>query len=264
MNITKHIVTSANWDTGRGGKKVTGIVLHTMVGYMQGSENRFNDPSSGVSVHYGVGMDGSIRQWVEEANTAWQAGNYPVNQTTIGIEHEDNGNANDSIRTDAEYEASSDLVADICRRYGFPADTNHIFLHKNVIDKSRYPGGTACPDGLDTSKIISMASAKLGGSMNSDQLAEQRETAIQNVQAAVYLPTHETNTTDDIIARVQLVNGDVDNLLKDVGITPTQADYDALKQGPKNFVYYLQTRLKAQMGTLNKASVEAYISKNLK
>lgn len=163
MNITKHIVTSANWDSGRGGKKVSGIVLHTMVGYMQPSENRFNDPASGVSVHYGVGMDGSLRQWVEEANTAWQAGNYSVNQTTIGIEHEDNGNYNDGVRTDAEYQASAELVADICRRYGFPADSSHIFIHKNVIDKSRYPGGTACPDGLDTNKIISMAAAKLGG-----------------------------------------------------------------------------------------------------
>lgn len=163
MTITKHIVTSANWDAGRGGHKVTGIVLHTMVGYMQGSENRFNDPSSQVSVHYGVGMDGSIRQWVEEANTAYQAGNYAVNQTTIGIEHEDRGNANDAVRTPALYESSSDLVAAICKRYGFPADKSHIFLHKNVIDKSVYPGGTACPDALNTDKIISMAAAKLKG-----------------------------------------------------------------------------------------------------
>lgn len=163
MNIQKHIVTSSNWDTGRGGNKVSGIVLHTMVGTTASAQSRFNDPSSQVSVHYGVSLDGSITQWVEEPNTAYQAGNYAVNQKTIGIEHEDNGNANDSVRTAAEYESSSDLVADICRRYGISCDTSHIFLHKNVIDRSVYPGGTACPDGLDTNKIIAMAKAKLGG-----------------------------------------------------------------------------------------------------
>lgn len=163
MNITKHIVTSANWDTGRAGHSITGIVLHTMVGYMQPSENRFNDPTSQVSVHYGVGMDGSIRQWVEEANTAYQAGNYQVNLNTIGIEHEDWGNYNDAVRTPQLYESSSDLVANICKRYNIPCDTGHILLHKNVIDKTAYPGGTACPDALDTGKIINMAKAKIEG-----------------------------------------------------------------------------------------------------
>lgn len=42
----------------------------------------------------------------------------------------------------------------------------------------------------------------------------------------------------------ELVKQDIDNLLKDAGITPTQADYNALKMGPKDFAYYLQKRLK--------------------
>jgi len=162
MNISRNIVTSVNWDAGRDGHAIIGIVLHTMVGWTAGAQARFNDPNSQVSVHYGVSLDGSIHQWVDEANTAYQAGNYAVNQKTIGIEHEDGGNANDSTRTQALYDSSSDLIADICKRYNIPCDTNHIFLHKNVIDKSVYPGGTACPDGLDTNKIISMAKAKLG------------------------------------------------------------------------------------------------------
>lgn len=162
MTINKFIVNSANWDKGRAGKVVTGIVLHTTVGTISGAQARFNDPASQVSVHYGIGLDGSITQWVEEADTAYQAGNYSVNQVTIGIEHEDNGNYNDSVRTDALYSSSAQLVADICKRYDFPADSSHILLHKNVIDKSVYPGGTACPDGLNTDRIIKQA----GGLMN--------------------------------------------------------------------------------------------------
>lgn len=41
-----------------------------------------------------------------------------------------------------------------------------------------------------------------------------------------------------------LVNGDIDNLLKDFGITPTQADYDAAKLSDKELHYYLQKRYK--------------------
>lgn len=163
MNIQKHLVPG-NFATGRKGNNVTGIVLHTMVGTTQGAQSRFNNPSSGVSVHYGVSLDGVITQWVEEYNTAYQAGNWQVNLTTIGIEHEDAGNYN-GPRTDALYEASSSLVADICKRYSIPCDTDHIFRHGDVIDKTAYPGGTACPDALDADRIISMAKAKLGDDM---------------------------------------------------------------------------------------------------
>lgn len=163
MNISRRIVNSSNWSASREGNAITGIVLHTEVGTNQSSEVRFNDPTSQVSVHYGVELDGSIAQWVDEADTAYQAGNWQVNLTTIGIEHSDNGNPNDAVRTPQLYNASSDLVADICRRYNIPPDSNHIFLHKDVIDISHYPSGTACPDALDTVKIISMAVNKLQG-----------------------------------------------------------------------------------------------------
>lgn len=162
MNITQNIVTSANWMAGREGNAITGIVLHTMVGTSAGAYSRFNNPASQVSVHYGVELDGTIYRWVDEKDTAYQAGNWGVNLRTIGVEHSDANNPNDSVRTPAEYNASSDLVADICKRHNIPCDTNHIFLHKNVIDTSVYPGGTACPDGLDTGKIIAMAAAKIG------------------------------------------------------------------------------------------------------
>lgn len=173
MNISNNLVTSANYATGRAGNRITGIVLHTMVGNMAGAQARFSDPSSQVSVHYGIGLDGSIRRWVDESNTAWQAGDYQTNLTTIGIEHEDNGNYNDGARTPQMYESSSALIADICKRYNFPADKNHIFLHKNVIDKSRYPGGTACPDGLDTDKLINMATELIGDTMTEKEVKSQ-------------------------------------------------------------------------------------------
>lgn len=154
LPTTQFPVADGNWDANRG--PIQSIVLHTMVGTVDGTNNEFNIPNKQKSAHYGVGLDGKLYQWVDEDNVAYHAGNYPVNQTSIGIEHEDGGDAN-CIRPDTLYESSAKLVAEICKYYDFPADKEHIFLHKDVIDKSVYKGGTSCPDLLDTDQIIRMA-----------------------------------------------------------------------------------------------------------
>lgn len=153
-NVTQFPVANGNWDDERG--PIMSVVLHTMVGTVQGANARFNDSTSQVSAHYGIGLDGNIYQWVDEDNVAYHAGNYHVNQTSIGIEHEDGGDYN-GVRPDLLYESSAKLVADICKFYDIPCDGEHIFRHQDVIDKTIYPGGTSCPDALDTNRIISMA-----------------------------------------------------------------------------------------------------------
>lgn len=156
-------VADGNWayKTERG--PIHSIVLHTMVGTVQDADARFNTANSQVSAQYGLGLDGKLYQWVDEDNVAYHAGDWIVNQTSIGIECEDGTNPQtnptgyNNTRPDALYEAAAKLVADICKFYDFPADTEHIFRHGDVIDKTVYPGGTACPDALDTGRIIAMA-----------------------------------------------------------------------------------------------------------
>lgn len=168
MIITEKLVQPGNYTPGREGHRIQHIVLHTEVGNDGSSWNVFNNPSMDRSAHYLVGENGEILHAVSEGDTAWHAANWPVNQSSIGIEHEDLGNYNDAVRTDAEYQSSAELVADICRRYGVPcvkvSATNHvpngpgILLHSEVSQQ-----GTACPDGLDWGRIISQAQAILGG-----------------------------------------------------------------------------------------------------
>lgn len=153
LPCTQFTVGAGNWNEDRG--PVHTIVLHTMVGSVVGADARFNTPNVQVSAHYGVGLDGKLYQWVDEDNVAFHAGNYLINQTSIGIEHADDGDYN-GVRPDVLYEASARLVADICKFYEFPADTDHIFKHKNVADNP-----TTCPDALDTDRIIAMAAAIL-------------------------------------------------------------------------------------------------------
>jgi hypothetical protein len=138
-----------NWDRQRNPIKY--IVMHTMVGNVQGTTAKFGNPEKRSSAHYGIGTDGQIYQWVAEDLTAYHATKLAVNRESIGIEHEDKGKYNDP-RPDALYRTSALLVRDICLFYGLPIDSTTIIRHKDVA-------ATACPDALDVERVIREANA---------------------------------------------------------------------------------------------------------
>lgn len=125
------------------------IVIHTMVGTLNGSTAHFKNPLQNSAAHYGIDFQGRVVSWIPESVTAYHAGRYEVNQRSIGIEHEDNDNSQ-GIRPDALYESSAKLVADICNEYSIPLDRLHIKRHDEI--KS-----TSCPGTLDIDRIISRA-----------------------------------------------------------------------------------------------------------
>lgn len=124
-----------------------------MVGTWQSAADRFNNPTQKVSAHYGVKLDGGLIHWLEETFTAYHAGDYDINQRSIGIEHEDNGDYNGQ-RTDQLYQTSGRLVADICNFYKIPCNRAHIRKHSEV-----HP--TGCPDALDIDRIVREAQGVL-------------------------------------------------------------------------------------------------------
>jgi hypothetical protein len=153
ITIEQHGPAGADrFSVGRNGTAIDRIVIHTMVGWISQADRTFKTGSRQVSAHYGVRVDGTIWQWVKEEDTAWHAGNWPMNLRSIGIEHEDGGDYN-GLRPDALYAASSELVADIARRYNIPVDRQHILAHREVADSP-----TACPDNLDIERIVRGAS----------------------------------------------------------------------------------------------------------
>lgn len=149
---------SSNYTIGRDGRTIDKLLLHTMVGWIAAADARFQNPAQQVSAHYGVRLDGAIWQWVSDLDTAYHAGDWDVNQTSIGIEHEDGGAYMDP-RPDALYAASARLVADLCRLYSVPCVRGTsgpgIYDHRQVH-------ATACPDALDTDRIIREAAVLLG------------------------------------------------------------------------------------------------------
>ncbi len=142
--------------------------MHTMVGSIEGAHARFNNPTQRVSAHYGIGLDGRVVQWVDEDFTAYHSGNYAMNQTAIGIEHEDKGNFRGPF-TPELYTTSAKLVRDICLAYGLPINRSTIIGHKEV------PHPTSCPNGLDLNKVIEMANNMVPVTKSVDVVTNQDE-----------------------------------------------------------------------------------------
>lgn len=169
MTLAVKWVGSPNYTPGRNGHNPnwteadpnTWIVLHTMVGTEAAARARFENPQAQASSHYGVCLNGSIVQYVKEADAAWTNGTFADNPgsnlDSITIEHEDDGNFN-GPRTPELYEASAQLLADIHRRRGIPLV--HRKAGGGVLGHHECgPTGiaTGCPDSLDINRIIARA-----------------------------------------------------------------------------------------------------------
>lgn len=109
-------IGSPNHYQGRAGWPVVAIVVHTMAGTLSSCDSWFNNPSSQVSSHYGIGLQGQQHQYVQLANGSWangilEPGNQWVpivgnsanpNYQTVTIETEDNGSGATPV-TDQQY-----------------------------------------------------------------------------------------------------------------------------------------------------------------
>lgn len=159
-------VGSSNKNIGRFGYRPEAIVIHIMEGTLAGTDAWFNNPSSRVSAHYGIGKNGKIHQYVMESDTAWHAGIISVNATwsllkpdvnpnyyTIGIEHE--GFAAEPW-TPAMYRASAELIHEICMRWDIPIDRRHIIGHREIYTEKTCPGS-----GVDLEQLIAQTGGEI-------------------------------------------------------------------------------------------------------
>lgn len=126
---------SSNYsDYSRGAADIDMIVIHTVQGSYGGCYSWFANCSAGASAQYVVqSSTGAVTQMVREEDVAWHAGNWDVNERSVGIEHE--GYVDDcSYYTTAMYAGSAKLAADIAARQGVSLDRSHIIGHNEVPD----------------------------------------------------------------------------------------------------------------------------------
>ncbi|MFG2479779.1 N-acetylmuramoyl-L-alanine amidase [Streptomyces fagopyri] len=115
------------------GIRIDTIVIHDLESTYEAGINILADPKSSVSTHYVMrSSDGAVTQMVPTKDIAFHAGNYSTNLHSIGIEHEGYAAQGATWYTEAQYEATADLVKYLADRYGIPLDRQHILGHDNV------------------------------------------------------------------------------------------------------------------------------------
>ena len=133
--------------TRKAGVRVDRIIIHTMQGSLAGTIAWFAKAGRAVptAAHYCLGHDGEIVQMVPDEKKALHAGSKTEpnwNDRSLGIEHAgwvDDGKP----PTDAQLLASAKVVAVLCRKFGIPADRQHIIGHSEV------PGATHTDPGKE-------------------------------------------------------------------------------------------------------------------
>jgi hypothetical protein len=150
MTITWIGCSPSNFKAGRDGIAPNLITLHWMAGRLPATDATFQDGRRQASAHYGI-EDGTVHQYVKEEDTSFNCGVWEANLRSISVEH--SGGPNLPISTET-YNTSIELITDICKRYGIPADTEHIKPHS-------FFKATQCPGTLDVTKIISEVAKRL-------------------------------------------------------------------------------------------------------
>src|SRR5256886_6764088 len=138
-------VPASNYTVGRDGQGVELIVDHWTVVMFEGAIRRFLNPASILSAHWVIGSDGGGAQLASEADPAYRAGVFSVNQQSIGIEH---GSGPGMPPSDALYAASARLHSEIASRHGLTLEVGTTVLPHHAIVP------TECPGTLDLDRIV--------------------------------------------------------------------------------------------------------------
>lgn len=129
LNADINLILPRNFTRGREGRSVNKIIVHWNGGdlSLQSCYNALYN--NGTSAHYQVDKNGRIAQYVWDDNTAWHAGNWDANLTSIGIEH-----ANQSNSMTAEtLKAGGRLAGALCKAFdlGVPTWRINVFPHSD-------------------------------------------------------------------------------------------------------------------------------------
>lgn len=134
-----NLLMNKHFTKGRQGRSINKIILHHNDGNLsiQGCWNVWQ--TRPASAHYQVETSGRIGQLVWDRDTAWHAGNWVANTTSIGIEHADASTHPYRI-SDACLENGAHLVAALCHYYrlGRPTWGKNVFGHRDF-------SATECP-----------------------------------------------------------------------------------------------------------------------
>ncbi|KUJ55853.1 amidase [Streptomyces sp. NRRL F-5122] len=118
------------------GIRIDSIVIHDTESSYESAIATFQNPGGSASHYVMRSSDGAVTQMVPTKDLGFHAGNYSTNMHSIGIEHEGYAAHGGSWYTEAQYEATADLVKYLAARFDIPLDRQHIIGHDNVAGPS--------------------------------------------------------------------------------------------------------------------------------
>lgn len=157
--------------TNRDNQQPVAIVCHVEQSSEASADAWFHNPGAQASAHFGIGLDGTIYQFVPVEYAAWANGivNSPnnavdwiakfdnagenLNNVTVSIEHE--GNSGD-VHPDVQKKAGAWLIGYLCKTYGIGFDTDHVRFHHDIDSVNR----SACPGNDLTAFYTNLVTAK--------------------------------------------------------------------------------------------------------
>lgn len=139
-DVTK--IMNVHFSNGREGNKINKIVIHHNAANLSVDQCYAVWQTREASAHYQVQADGTIGQLVWDTNTAWHAGDWNTNLTSIGVEHADI-TTNPWAVSEATLDNGAHLVAALCKYYGLGAPQWGV----NVFPHATF-NQTACPASL--------------------------------------------------------------------------------------------------------------------
>ncbi|MFI0539625.1 N-acetylmuramoyl-L-alanine amidase [Streptomyces sp. WSLK1-3] len=119
-------------DRPTNGIRIDTIVIHDLESTYDSGVAGLANPTNPAATHYVMSSTGAVTQMVPTKDIAFHAGNYSTNLHSIGIEHEGYAAHGAAWYTEAQYQATADLVKYLAGRFGIPLDRQHIVGHDNV------------------------------------------------------------------------------------------------------------------------------------
>jgi hypothetical protein len=114
------------------GIRIYTIVIHDTESSYASAVSTFQKPGGGAAHYVMQSSDGAVTQMVPTKDIAFHAGNCSSNMHSIGNEHEGYAAHGATWYTEAQYEATAELVKYLAARFQIPLDRQHIIGHDNV------------------------------------------------------------------------------------------------------------------------------------
>ena len=196
LEADENLILSTHMTKGRQGCKVDKIVVHHNAGNLTARQIYDVWQTREASAHYQVAVDGRVSQHVWDTDTAWHAGDWNANLTSIGVEHADISSS-PWMLSEATLDNGAHLVAALCKRYGLgrPQWLVNVFPHSDFTS-------TSCPAslaGAQNAAYMARAQAwydKMTGTASAPPTVQPAESSANVLQGAYRVAVDKLNVRD--------------------------------------------------------------------